>query len=161
MFRPMRRSRQQLSDDETHAILRAGRTAVLAVSGDDGYPYAVPVNYVYTDECIYFHCAREGHKLDAIRRSDKVSLCVIARDEVDAEALTDRFTSVIVFGRARILTDEEEVRRAIEVFGLGFTDDHAAVDAEIAKGWDALCMVEVTVEHATGKEAIELARRRT
>ena len=82
MFRKMRRHKQQLSQEETAEILKTGRTAVLGILGDDGYPYTVPINYVYADGKVYFHGARSGHKLDAIRRCAKVSLCVIEKDNV-------------------------------------------------------------------------------
>ena len=73
MFRSMRRSRQQLENDETIEILRSGTTGVLGLTGDDDYPYTVPINYVYEDGKIYFHGARSGHKYDSIKNHDKVS----------------------------------------------------------------------------------------
>ena len=76
-FREMRRGGQQLSRQEAIAILETGQTGVLAVSGDEGYPYAVPVSYVYLDDTIFFHSATTGHKIDAIKRDSRVSFCVI------------------------------------------------------------------------------------
>lgn len=161
MFRDMRRFRQQLPAEESAQLLREGTTAVLGVLGDDGYPYTVPVNYVYTDGKIYFHGAKAGHKFDAITRCDKVSLCVVAQDKVVSEELTTHFKSVIVFGRARVLETEDEVFRAAELLGLKFNPDRERVDAEIRRERNALCCVEITVEHMTGKEAIELTRARS
>lgn len=160
MFREMRRKLQQLPQEECERILRAGKTAVLALAGDDGYPYAVPVNYVYDGGKIYFHCAKTGHKLDALRRCEKVSVCVVDRDDVAPERLATDYMSVIVFGRARILEDDEEIYRAVEVFGLKYNPDREAVAREIRREWDALCCVEITVDHMTGKEGKELARQR-
>ena len=160
MFREMRRKLQQLPQEECERILREGKTAVLALAGDDGYPYAVPVNYVYDGGKIYFHCAKTGHKLDALRRCDKVSMCVVDRDDVAPERLATDYMSVIVFGRARILEDDEEIYRAVEVFGLKYNPDREAVRREIRREWDALCCVEITVDHMTGKEGKELARQR-
>lgn len=160
MFREMRRKLQQLPQEECERILREGKTAVLALAGDDGYPYAVPVNYVYDGGKIYFHCARTGHKLDALRRCEKVSVCVVDRDDVAPERLATDYMSVIVFGRARILEDDEEIYRAVEVFGLKYNPDREAVAREIRREWDALCCVEITVDHMTGKEGKELARQR-
>lgn len=82
MFREMRRKRQQLTEAECIEILKRNTSGVLAVSGDNGYPYAVPLNYVYDGGSVYFHCAKSGHKLDAIRTCDKVSLCVVEQDLV-------------------------------------------------------------------------------
>ncbi len=160
MFREMRRKLQQLPQEECERILREGKTAVLALAGDDGYPYAVPVNYVYDGGKIYFHCAKTGHKLDALRRCEKVSVCVVDRDDVAPERLATDYMSVIVFGRARILEDDEEIYRAVEVFGLKYNPDREAVRREIRREWDALCCVEITVDHMTGKEGKELARQR-
>lgn len=160
MFREMRRKLQQLPQEECERILREGKTAVLALAGDDGYPYAVPVNYVYDGGKIYFHCAKTGHKLDALRRCEKVSVCVVDRNDVAPERLATDYMSVIVFGRARILEDDEEIYRAVEVFGLKYNPDREAVRREIRREWDALCCVEITVDHMTGKEGKELARQR-
>ena len=80
MFREMRRKRQQLSEEECEVILKRGTSGVLAVSGDDGYPYAVPLSYVYDGGRLFFHCAKSGHKMDAMLRCSKVSFCVIDQD---------------------------------------------------------------------------------
>lgn len=82
MFRELRRKKQLLPSEETSAVLSQGTSGVLALSGDDGYPYAVPISYVYDGEKIYFHCAKSGHKMDAIRRDERASFCVIDRDKV-------------------------------------------------------------------------------
>mgnify|MGYP002565222328 CR=1 FL=1 len=108
MFREMRRKKQALSPEENVEVLQRGTAGVLAVSGDDGYPYAVPLSYIYEDGKIFFHCAKEGHKLDGIARSDKVSFCVIDQNEIRPEEYTTYFRSVIAFGRARILEDAAE-----------------------------------------------------
>ena len=111
MFRKMRRFKQQLSNDEALKILKNCKSGVLAVSGDDGYPYTVPLNFVYKDGKIYFHCAKNGHKLDAIKQNKKVSFCVIEKDEVDSEKLTTLFRSVVVFGKAEIMENEEKINQ--------------------------------------------------
>lgn len=160
MFREMRRSGQKLKDEDVRAILRDGRTAVLALSGDDGYPYAVPVNYVCEGDKVYFHCAREGHKLDAIRRQDKVSMCVVAEDEVVPERLTTRYCSVILFGHARILESRDEMVHAAEALGMKYCEDKDRVDSAIRNGLNRLCCVEIVIDHITGKEGLEFARTR-
>lgn len=160
MFREMRRKKQLLTLEESEQILREARTAMLGLSGDDGYPYVVPVNYAYVDGKIYFHGAKTGHKIDAIMRNDKVSLCVVQHDELVPEELTTYFRSVTVFGRARILENDAEKLAAAQKFGMRFYPDKDKVDNEIRHEWDALCVVEITPEHITGKEAIELVRAR-
>lgn len=161
MFRKMRRDRQLLPEEESAMVLRRGSSGVLAVRGDEGYPYAVPLNYVYQDSKIYFHCAMAGHKIDAIRGDDKVSFCVIDRDEVIPERFTTAYRSVIAFGRARIMETDGEKRAAIELLAAKYSPrDEAGRSREIEKDWDQLCMVEMTIEHMTGKEGLELLKKR-
>ena len=114
MFREMRRKKQALSTEESLAILNRGISGVLAVTGDQGYPYAVPLSYVYDNNKIFFHCALSGHKLDAIAANNKVSFCVVGQDRVMPQEYTTYFRSVIIFGRARILEDPIEKRTALE-----------------------------------------------
>lgn len=160
MFREMRRKKQELSLEESIAVLMRGTSGVLAVQGDNGYPYAVPISYAYYDTHIYFHCAKAGHKLDAVKRDNKVSFCVIDKDEVIPEEYTSYFRSVIAFGTIRIIENEREKRDAIEKLALKYAlaDTAGHRNASIDKEWGALCMLEMTVEHLTGKEAVELVR---
>ena len=99
MFRDLRRSRQALSPEECGEILCHGTSGVLALAGDDGYPYAVPLSYVYAGGKLYFHCAKAGHKLDAIARNPKGSFCVIHQDQVVPETYTTHYRTVIAFGK--------------------------------------------------------------
>ncbi|MBQ1889979.1 MAG: pyridoxamine 5'-phosphate oxidase family protein [Selenomonas sp.] len=159
-FREMRRIKQQLPMQDAERILREGKTAIMAVQGDDGYPYTVPLNYVYMNGRVYIHSAKEGHKMDALHRSDKVTLTVIEKDDVVPEEFTTYFRSVIFFGRARILTDDAEIRQAATALGLKYNDNPQAVKAEIDKFWNALACIEITPEHITAKECIELVRKK-
>ena len=85
MFREMKRKKQELPQEDVTRILQEGTCGVLVVSGDNDYPYAVPLSYVYDSGKIYFHCATSGHKLDGIRKNNKVSFCVISQDQVVPE----------------------------------------------------------------------------
>ena len=160
MFQVMRRSRQALSWQETEEILRRGTSGVLALAGAEGYPYAVPLSYVYTQGILYFHCAKVGHKLESIRRCEKASFCVVDRDEIKPEAYTTYYRSAIAFGRVRILESEEEKRRAIEQLSQKYhhMDTPAHRKAVIDREYAPLCMLAFTVEHMTGKQAIELTK---
>lgn len=158
MFREMRRNKQLLTQKETEEILINGKTAILGLSGDEDYPYTVPVNYVYDNGKIYFHCAKEGHKIDAIKRNNRVSACVIDKDDVCPEKLTTLFKSVIAFGRARILENEDEIYSSAERLALKYNSDKDFADKEIEKYFNVLCCVEIDIEHMTGKQCIELAQ---
>lgn len=162
MFREMRRKKQLLSNNESVEILKNGNSGVLALLGDNEYPYAVPISYVYDNSKIYFHGAKSGHKIDAIRKCNKASFCVIAQDEIHPEKYTTYFKSVITFGKIRILEDENEIRQAIEKLAIKYypKDDEVNRNQEIAKEWKTLCMIELSVEHMTGKEAIEFVKKK-
>ena len=161
MFRKMRRYTQQLPDDEALEILKNASSGTLALLGDEGYPYAVPLSYVYHEGKLYFHCAKEGHKIDAIRNCDKASFCVIAEDDVVPDEFTTYFKSVIAFGKVRIIEDAGEMRRFIEILSDKYCPvDVSLRDKEISGSISRLGMLEFTIEHLTGKEAKELRAMR-
>lgn len=161
MFREMRLKRQLLSKEDTQKVLYQGTSGVLAVSGDDDYPYAVPLSYVYDGHKIYFHGAKAGHKLDSIVKNPKASFCVIDKDQIVPDEYTTYFRSVIVFGTIRILHDEAEKREAIEKLAVKYAPDDTEENRNkaIEREWNPLCVFEMTPEHITGKEAIELVRQ--
>lgn len=161
MFRDMRRKNQLLPQEEAEAILRQGTSGVLSLLGDGGYPYGVPLSYVYHNGKLYFHCAKAGHKLDAIRREGKCSFCVIGQDQVVAEKYTTLFRSVIAFGQVRVLEDDGEKHAALEAQGERFNPgEPESLEKEIAAAWNSVCVLELEIEHLTGKEAKELRKRR-
>lgn len=160
MFRDMRRKNQLLPPEEAESILRQGTSGVLSLLGDGGYPYGVPLSYVYHNGRLYFHCAKAGHKLDAIRREGKCSFCVIGQDQVVAEKYTTLFRSVIAFGQVRVLEDDGEKRAALEALGERFNPGQPeSLEKEIAATWNSVCVLELEIEHLTGKEAKELRNR--
>ena len=158
MFREMRRKKQKLSKEECDRILYNGTSGVLALHGDDGYPYAVPVSYVYNGEKLLFHSAKIGHKIDAILKNAAASFCVIDQDQIVPEEYTTYFRSIIAFGRIRILEDDAEKRSAIEKLAVKYAPDDTAEnrDKAIEREWKPLCMMEMEIEHLTGKQAIEM-----
>ena len=150
-FREMRRKRQQLSEEESIGILQKATSGTLALLGDGGYPYAVPISYVYHERKLYFHSALAGHKVDAIRKCDKASFCVIEKDDVQPEKYTTFFRSVIAFGRIHIIEDEHEKLEVARMLGNRYN--------EIENGLSRMLMIRLDIEHLTGKEAIELVKR--
>ena len=161
MFRAMRRKKQLLSVEATEKILATGLVGVLGVAGDDDYPYTVPVNYAFDNGRIYFHSAVSGHKLDGIQRNSKVSFCVIDRDEIVPQELTSYFRSAIAFGQAKIVSDEALKLQALELLARKYSPGMDARAAEaIQREWKHTCVVEITIDHLTGKEAIELVNQK-
>lgn len=157
MERKMRRFRQQLSAEEAERILRDGKYAVWAVSGDDGYPYAVPVNYVCKDLSIFIHSAAQGHKIDAVRRNPKCSLCIVDKDDIIPEEFTSYFRSVIVFGTAHIIVSEEEKIIALKLLSDKYSPGIDS-SAEIQRFLKTVCIIRIDIDYLTGKEAIELTK---
>ena len=160
-FRPMRRNRQQLSNEESIAILEKATAGTLALLGDEGYPYAVPISYVYADGKLYFHSALSGHKVDAICKCEKASFCVIEQDDVQPKKYTTFYRSVIAFGRIHIIKDEQEKLATARMLGNRYNpNDEDSLRQEMEKGFSRMLMLRFDIEHLTGKEAIELMNQR-
>ena len=160
-FRAMRRKRQLLSDDESIGILQKATAGTLALLGDNDYPYAVPISYVYHERKLYFHSALAGHKVDAIRNCDKASFCVIDKDDVQPEKYTTFFRSVIAFGRIHIIEDDKEKLALARMLGNRYNPNNdESLQKEIEGGLSRMLMIRFDIEHLTGKEAIELVRQR-
>ena len=156
-FRPMRRNRQQLSIEECEQILGRCTSGVLALTGDGGYPYAVPLSYVYADGVIIFHSAVQGHKVDAIKRDSRCSFCVIEKDEIRPAEFTTCFRSVIAFGHIRIMEDTDEKVQALRLLGHRYSPgDESGLQHEIDKSLDHVLLLRLDIDHLSGKQAIEL-----
>ena len=159
-FRSMRRKRQQLSEEKSIGILQKSTAGTLALLGDNGYPYAVPISYVYADGKLYFHSALSGHKIDAIRNCDKASFCVIDQDEVHPEKYTTYFRSVIAFGRIHIIEDEQEKLATARMLGDRYNpNQEETLRKELEKDLSHMMMIRFDIEHLTGKQAIELVKQ--
>lgn len=156
MFRPLRRTKQEISAAEVQRVMDVCPSGTLAVIGDDGYPYQVPLNYVYMNGTIYMHGAKEGHKIDAVMASDKATFCVIEKDDVLSEAYTTLYRSVVAFGRPRIVESEEEAYDAMMAFCLKFNPSVEGAKATIADEMPATAVIAVDVEHITGKQSMRL-----
>ena len=184
-FRRMRRFKQELGRDDCMEVIGRGTSGVLSVLGDGGYPYGVPIGYIfipgsepeagddgaspydeygvaYPGDKFYFHAAKTGHKIDAIKSCDKASFAIIDRDDVVADEFTTYFKSLIAFGKIKMIDDEQAMRRLVEILARRYSPDESdeSVHHEIDREFAALAMIELEVEHMTGKEAIELVRKR-
>ena len=151
MFRETRRKKQVLSEQECADILARCEWGVLGLHGDDGYPYTVPLNYVYHNGVIYFHSARTGHKIDAIDRDDKASFCVVDQSDLVPEKFATAYWSVIVFGRIEVIEDREKIYEISRLLSYKFTQDEAYIDREIQKSGPGTLLLALTPEHMTGK----------
>ena len=153
MFREMRRFKQQISEEECIRVLKEQPRGVLSMLGDDGYPYGIPLDHWYSeaDNKLYFHCAKTGHKLDAIAASDKVSYCVMDEGFRKDGEWALNINSVVVFGRMRIVEDEDKKREICTNLVRKFTDDEEYLQKELTNAFPRVCCLELTIEHMTGK----------
>ncbi len=159
MFRNMRRKNQLLPADEVIEILKNNTSGVLALLGDNGYPYSVPMSYVYSDGRIYFHSAKSGHKTDAIKNCSKASFCVIEKDDIVPSEYTTYFKSVIAFGKIHIIEKKEEMIYALHMLGEKYNPGHKTECAtEIDKFINNVCVLCLDIEHISGKVAKELMK---
>lgn len=157
MFRPIRKKKNQISDEAAKELLRTSRRGVFAVNGDDGYPYPIPINFLYDEDAqkIYFHGSRAGHKVDSLRACDKVCFTVYGNETIKDEPWAPYMQSVVVFGRCRLLESGEESLALVKRFAMKYYPDESLVDIEIAEGGKAVQMYEITIEHYSGKEVQE------
>ena len=153
MFRPMRREKQALTKAECEEILKAETRGMLSVTGDDGWPYAAPVNHWYDEETgrLYFHSGRIGHRVEALQKDDRVCFCAYDRGYRREGEWALNVKCVILFGRARPMTDQAAAMAVARKLCLKFTDDAAYIDDEIARSGKATLVYEIIVEHMTGK----------
>nr|WP_294999171.1 pyridoxamine 5'-phosphate oxidase family protein [uncultured Methanobrevibacter sp.] len=151
MFRKMRRSKQELSQEECRDILTNEPRGVLALLGDYDYPYALPMSHVYVDGKIYFHGAMTGHKSDAVKKHEKVSYCVMDEGVLNDDGWSYTFRSVIVFGKIRTLTDKDEKIDRLTYLGDKFFPTHDETVKEINKLIDKTEVFEITIDHMSGK----------
>ena len=156
MFREMRRNKQQLSIDDINNIMKRCTNGVLACIGDDNYPYAVPLNFVWHNKRIYFHSAKTGHKIDAIAKNPKVSFTVIDKDTIVSAEYTSYFRSIVAFGQARIAEGDEWIDAFTALVEKYSGDQPADAKHKEITGCSRSHIIAIDVDHITGKQAKEL-----
>lgn len=157
MFRDIRRKKNELDAKSTEKLLRETKRGIIAVNGDDGYPYGVPINFLYdeSNQKIYFHGSRSGHKVDALRRSDKVCFTVYGNESIKKETWAPFVQSVVVFGRCQLMENTEATLDILKKFAMKYYPSMNLVIEEIADSGDAVQMFEIHIEHKSGKEVQE------
>lgn len=160
MFREIRKKKNAISLEAAKELLRDSRRGVLAVNGDDGYPYAIPVNYLFDEagEKIIFHGAKAGHKVDALRKCDKVCFTVYGNETIkDREReWAPHLQSTVVFGRCHLIESREENLSLIKKMAMKYYPDEKTVDDEVADSGMAVQMFVIEIEHISGKEVQEI-----
>lgn len=154
MFREMRSKANMLTNEEVENILKTSPNGTLALYGENGYPYSVPVNFVYSDGKIYFHGAAEGYKLDCMKKDPHVSFSVIGKDDIAKENFTTLFSSVIAFGTIRVIDTMEEKIPVLEAMVGKYSAEFMERGKElISKGCGSVAY-ELTIDHMTGKKGM-------
>ena len=157
MFRDIRKKKNEIDTEAAKALLLSSRRGVLAVNGDGGYPYAIPINYIYDADAgkIYFHGAKAGHKVDALHACDKVCFTVYGNETVKEEAWAPFMQSVVVFGKCRLVDPGERSIVLLKKLAMKYYPDEQLADTEIARAGKAAQMFEIEIEHLSGKEVQE------
>ena len=155
MFRKMRRFAQQLPPSVCEEILNGEGRGVLALLGDESYPYALPLNFVYANGALYFHSAVEGHKIDAIAKHEKASFCVYRQGEREEGDWWYHVYSVIAFGRIHHVEDEDEALAALHLLGRKYFPPTEEIDADIARNRARVAVLKLEIEHMSGKHVRE------
>ncbi len=156
-FRKIRKAKNEICIDDAKRLLKEKRRGILSVNGDDGYPYAIPINYLYCekDGKIYFHGSRVGHKVDSIKKSDKVCFTVFGNEIIKNESGAPFVSSVVAFGRCRLISEQELSLELVKQFAEKYYPDKKAINEEVQAAGKAVQMFEIEIEHLSGKEIQE------
>lgn len=157
MFRPMRRAARAIPDEAAKKLLTESCRGVLAVNGDDGYPFAIPVNYFYEEAQgkIYFHGAKAGQKVDALKKSDKVCFTVYGNEHFEPGEWAPYVQSTVVFGRCHLIEDAALTEAKVRELAAKYYPGPEEIEAEIAKAIKGVQLYEIEIEHLTGKQIQE------
>lgn len=151
MFKDIKKKKRELNKENTIEVLKNGREGILSTISENGYPYGIAVNYVYHNNCIYFHCSNSGHKLDNIAKNNKVSFFVNSDITILPKDFTTHYKSAVIFGHASIVNDKEK-RDAIIAIGEKYSHPHMEEGLKyIDKALNAFTVVKIQIDHITGK----------
>ena len=153
MFRPIRRKKNEISDELAKDLLLKSKRGIFSVNGDDGYPYSIPVNYFYDEENgrIYFHGAKVGHKVDALKKSDKVCFTVFGNESFKEDDWAPYVQSTVVFGRCHLIEDHARTISLVRELATKYFPNKDLIEEEIVAYGNAVQMFEIVIEHLSGK----------
>lgn len=153
MFRPIRRKKNEISDELAKDLLLKSKRGIFSVNGDDGYPYSIPVNYFYDEENgrIYFHGAKVGHKVDALKKSDKVCFTVFGNESFKEDDWAPYVQSTVVFGRCHLIEDQTKAIELVRKLATKYYPNKDLIEEEIVAYGNAVQMFEIVIEHLSGK----------
>ena len=150
-FREMRRNDRQVFNADIEDILLRGEYGILSTISKTGYPYGVPVNYIYYNNCIFFHCAKTGHKLDNISNDEKVSFCVVIDTELIPEKFSTKYKSIIAFGTAAEATGDMKKEALMGLVKKYSPDLIGEGRSYVEKEHSGTAVIKIDIQHITGK----------
>lgn len=151
MFKEMRKKDREITVTEAMEILKSCDYGILSTVGENRYPYGVPVSYVYTNDSIYFHSTTEGYKLDNLKNNDKVSFCTVGQTCVLPDKFSTKYESVIVFGRANEVYDNEKNTALLEILKKYSPNYMEKGRAYIENSSNRVKVIKINIEHISGK----------
>jgi nitroimidazol reductase NimA-like FMN-containing flavoprotein (pyridoxamine 5'-phosphate oxidase superfamily) len=152
-MREIRRRDREIEPAEAARLLSEGEYGVLSTVDEDGQPYGVPLSYVYRDNCIYFHCALVGHKLDNIEGNPKVSFCVVGDTHVIPSKFATAYESAVAFGVAAEVEGAERLDALewlVDKYSPGYTEEGKVF---IQEHGQSVRIIRMRVTHISGKRA--------
>ncbi|WP_295227177.1 pyridoxamine 5'-phosphate oxidase family protein [Veillonella sp.] len=158
MFKPIRKKINEIDRSAVETLLQSNRRGIIVMNGNDGYPYAIPINYYYDRKAqkIYFHGAKAGHKVDVLKTSDKICFTVYGNEIIDdAEPWAPYVQSAVVFGRCHLIEGGPESIGRLKEFAMKYYPDESLADEQIARAGRATQMFEITIEYMSGKQVQE------
>ena len=152
-MREMRRKDKEIGADKAIKLLTDCDYGVLSTVGNDGQPYGVPLNYAYKDNCIYFHCALAGHKIDNIESNPKVSFCAVGDTKILPSEFSTEYVSAVAFGVASEVQGSERYNAIVlllEKFSPEFIEEGKKYIEKLDK---VTKVIKIEIEHISGKKA--------
>jgi len=152
-MKELRRKDKQISPEKSRKVLTEGEYGILSTVGDDGQPYGVPLNYVYKNDAIYFHCALVGHKIDNLESNPRVSFCVVGDTKVLPGEFSTNFISVVAFGIASETQEDERYNGFLWLLEK-YSPEHMEEGKKYIDKFDkATKLIKIQVQHISGKQA--------
>ena len=157
MFREIRRKNNVISISDAKQLLKNERRGVLALNGDDDYPYAIPINFLFceNENKIFFHGSRVGYKVDCLNRNDKVCFTVYGNITIKEETWAPFVQSVVVFGKCKLIKNNDLAIKILEEFARKYYQDEELIYKEIYTSNKAVQIFELEIEHISGKQVQE------
>jgi len=147
----IRRKDREITKQEASKLLESAEYGVLSTVDESNQPYGVPLNYVYKNDCIYFHCALIGHKLDNLRANEKVSFCIVGNTRVLPDKFSTEYESTVVFGVATEAFDAERhdaLSWLLEKYCSGFIEEGKRFIKQHDK---ATKVIKINISNISGK----------